>query len=275
MATTRIWKIVKRLDHVVDYATDKNKTRNIEFKNDNRNFQMIVDDLNDVIDYAMNPDKTEQQFYVSGINCQANSAYEEMKNVKAFFHKEDKILGFHAYQSFKEKVSPELAHKIGLELAKEIWGDRFQVIVTTHLNTEHTHNHFVINSVSFVDGLKYYDNHTTYSRIRHVSDELCKEYGLNVLTEKATKANLKYDNFYKKSLYNDNYSNTAKKEIDLAIRQAYSYDDFLYLMKKLDYEITIRAGKMSIRKNNYKRNIRIERRFGENYTIDNIKRRIC
>lgn len=274
MATTRIWKIVKRLDHVVDYATDKNKTRNIEFKNDNRNFQMIVDDLNDVIDYAMNPDKTEQQFYVSGINCQANSAYEEMKNVKAFFHKEDKILGFHAYQSFKEKVSPELAHKIGLELAKEIWGDRFQVIVTTHSNTEHTHNHFVINSVSFVDGLKYYDNHTTYSRIRHVSDELCKEYGLNVLTEKATKANLKYDNFYKKSLYNDNYSNTAKKEIDLAIRQAYSYDDFLYLMKKLDYEITIRAGKMSIRKNNYKRNIRIERRFGENYTIDNIKRRI-
>lgn len=274
MATTRIWKIVKRLDHVVDYATDKNKTRNIEFKNDNRNFQMIVNDLNDVIDYAMNPDKTEQQFYVSGINCQANSAYEEMKNVKAFFHKEDKILGFHAYQSFKEKVSPELAHKIGLELAKEIWGDRFQVIVTTHLNTEHTHNHFVINSVSFVDGLKYYDNHTTYSRIRHVSDELCKEYGLNVLTEKATKANLKYDNFYKKSLYNDNYSNTAKKEIDLAIRQAYSYDDFLYLMKKLDYEITIRAGKMSIRKNNYKRNIRIERRFGENYTIDNIKRRI-
>lgn len=274
MATTRIWKIVKRLDHVVDYATDKNKTRNIEFKNDNRNFQMIVDDLNDVIDYAMNPDKTEQQFYVSGINCQANSAYEEMKNVKAFFHKEDKILGFHAYQSFKEKVSPELAHKIGLELAKEIWGDRFQVIVTTHLNTEHTHNHFVINSVSFVDGLKYYDNHTTYSRIRHVSDELCKEYGLNVLTEKATKANLKYDNFYKKSLYNDNYSNTAKKEIDLAIRQAYSYDDFLYLMKKLDYEITIRAGKMSIRKNSYKRNIRIERRFGENYTIDNIKRRI-
>lgn len=274
MATTRIWKIVKRLDHVVDYATDKNKTRNIEFKNDNRNFQMIVDDLNDVIDYAMNPDKTEQQFYVSGINCQANSAYEEMKNVKAFFHKEDKILGFHAYQSFKEKVSPELAHKIGLELAKEIWGDRFQVIVTTHLNTEHTHNHFVINSVSFVDGLKYYDNHTTYSRIRHVSDELCKEYGLNFLTEKATKANLKYDNFYKKSLYNDNYSNTAKKEIDLAIRQAYSYDDFLYLMKKLDYEITIRAGKMSIRKNSYKRNIRIERRFGENYTIDNIKRRI-
>lgn len=274
MATTRIWKIVKRLDHVVDYAADESKTKNIEFKNDNRNFQMIVNDLRDVIDYAMNSDKTEKQYYVTGINCEANSAYEEMKNVKEFFNKEDGILGFHAYQSFKEKVSPEIAHQIGIELAKEIWGDRFQVIVTTHLNTEHTHNHFVVNSVSFEDGLRYYDNHTTYSRIRHFSDELCKEYGLNVLKEKPTKANLKYDNFYKKSLYNDNYSKTAKKEIDLAIRQAYSYDDFIYLMNKLDYEIIIRAGKMSVRKKNYNRNIRIERRFGENYTIDNIKRRI-
>lgn len=274
MATTRIWKIVKRLDHVVDYATDENKTKNIEFKNDNRNFQMIVNDLRDVIDYAMNFDKTEKQYYVTGINCEANSAYEEMKNVKEFFNKEDGILGFHAYQSFKEKVSPEIAHKIGVELAKEIWGDRFQVIVTTHLNTEHTHNHFVVNSVSFEDGFKYYDNHTTYSRIRHFSDELCKEYGLNVLKEKPTKANLKYENFYKKSLYNDNYSKTAKREIDLAIRQAYSYNDFIYLMKKLDYDVMVRAGKLSVRKKNYNRNIRIERRFGEEYTIENIKRRI-
>ena len=123
MATTRIWKIVKRLDHVVDYAADENKTKNIEFKNDNRNFQMIVNDLRDVIDYAMNSDKTEKQYYVTGINCEANSAYEEMKNVKEFFNKEDGILGFHAYQSFKEKVSPEIAHQIGIELAKEIWGE--------------------------------------------------------------------------------------------------------------------------------------------------------
>ena len=155
-----------------------------------------------------------------------------------------------------------------------MWGDRFQVIVTTHLNTHCIHNHFVINSVSFKDGLKYYDNHTNYSIIRHLSDEICKEYGLNVLKEKPSKKKLNYENFYKKSLYNDNYSNNAKRDIDLAIRQAYSYDDFLYLMKKLDYEITLRANKISIRKEPYKRNIRIERRYGENYTIENIKRRI-
>ena len=155
-----------------------------------------------------------------------------------------------------------------------MWGDRFQVIVTTHLNTNNTHNHFVINSVSYKDGLKYYDNHTNYAKMRKLSDEICKENGLDILEEKKTKANINYNNFFQKSLYTDNYTNNAKRDLDLAIRQAYSYDDFIFLMKKLDYEIIYRANKISIRKEPYKRNIRIERRFGENYSIENIKRRI-
>ena len=272
MATTKIWKVIKRMDHVIDYAEDKEKTKAIEYRKNN---EIVVDDLINVIDYAKNADKTEREFYVTGINCEPDSAYEEMQDTKKYYHKEDKILAFHDYQSFKEgEVTPEVAHKIGVQLANEMWGDRFQVIVTTHLNTHCIHNHFVINSVSFKDGLKYYDNHTNYSIIRHLSDEICKEFGLNVLKEKPSKKKLNYENFYKKSLYNDNYSNNAKRDIDLAIRQAYSYDDFLYLMKKLDYEITLRANKMSIRKEPYKRNIRIERRYGENYSIENIKRRI-
>lgn len=67
--------------------------------------------------------------------------------------KTDRILAFHGEQSFKEgEVTPELAHEIGVRLANEMWGDRFQVVVTTHLNTDHIHNHFVLNSVSFKDG---------------------------------------------------------------------------------------------------------------------------
>ena len=272
MATTKIWKVIKRMDHVIDYAENKEKTKAIEFKG---NYEIIVDDLSNVIDYAKNSDKTEKEFYVSGINCEPDTAYEEMQDTKKYYNKEDKILAFHAYQSFKEgEVTAELAHKIGVQLANEMWGDRFQVIVTTHLNTHCIHNHFVINSVSFKDGLKYYDNHTNYSIMRHLSDEICKEYGLSVLEEKSTKKKLNYENFYKKSLYNDTYTNNAKRDLDLAIRQAYSYEDFIYLMKKLDYEIIFRANKISIRKDPYKRNIRIERRFGENYSIDNIKRRI-
>lgn len=271
MAVTKIWKVVKRMDHVIGYAKDVNKTK-IEF---NQNYEMLVDDLQNVIDYARNSDKTEKEYFVTGINCDSDSAYEEMQDTKRYYNKKDKILAFHAYQSFAEgEVTPELAHQIGVQLANEMWGDRFQVIVTTHLNTNHIHNHIVLNSVSFEDGLKYYDNHTNYAKMRHISDELCKEYGLSVIEEKATKKKMNYDNFYKKSLYTDNYSNNAKRDLDLAIRQAYSYDDFLYLMKKLDYEIIFRANKISIRKEPYKRNIRIERRYGENYSIENIKRRI-
>ena len=271
MAVTKIWKVVKRMDHVIGYAKDVNKTK-IEF---NQNYEMLVDDLQNVIDYARNSDKTEKEYFVTGINCDSDSAYEEMQDTKRYYNKKDKILAFHAYQSFAEgEVTPELAHQIGVQLANEMWGDRFQVVVTTHLNTNHIHNHIVLNSVSFEDGLKYYDNHTNYAKMRHISDELCKEYGLSVIEEKETKKKMNYDNFYKKSLYTDNYSNNAKRDLDLAIRQAYSYDDFLYLMKKLDYEIIFRANKISIRKEPYKRNIRIERRYGENYSIENIKRRI-
>lgn len=273
MATTKLWKVVKRVDHVVDYAANKEKTKAIEFNN---RYEMIVDDLRNVIDYARNTDKTEKEYYVSGINCEPDSAYEEMQDTKMFYHKEDKILAFHGYQSFVHgEVSPELAHKIGVQLANEMWGDRFQVLVTTHLNTNCIHNHLVLNSVSFKDGLKYYSNRTNTARLRHISDEICKEYGLSVLPEKpCKKSKINFHNYYKKSLYNDNYSNNAKRDLDLAIRQAYSYDDFIYLMKKLDYEIIFRAGKISLRKEPYKRNIRIERRYGENYSIENIKRKI-
>ena len=66
LATTKIWKVVKRMDHVIDYAEDESKTKNLEFKN---NYEILVDDLRDVIDYAKNSDKTEKEYFVTGINC--------------------------------------------------------------------------------------------------------------------------------------------------------------------------------------------------------------
>lgn len=164
MATTKIWKVVKRLDHVVDYAKDENKTKNDYVEN---GFDQY-DDIRRVFMYATNGDKTEKQFYTTGINCDVEEAVEQMQFVKKRYRKEKGILAFHAEQSFaKGEVSPEVAHEIGVRLANEIWGDRFQVVVTTHLNTEHLHNHFVINSVSFKDGLKYYSNHVNTMDCQH------------------------------------------------------------------------------------------------------------
>lgn len=185
-------------------------------------------------------------------------------------------MDFTQYKVLKNgEVTPELAHKIGVKLANELWGDRFQVIVTTHLNTNHIHNHFVINAVSFTDGKKYYDNHYTYALMREKSDELCEEYGLEKLNNRVgRKSKIDYENFYKQYSQNDNYSARAKQDIDFAIRQAFSYKDFFQIMNKLGYEIHERANKISICYKDYKRNIRIERRFGEEYSIYNIKQRI-
>ena len=71
------------------------------------------------------------------------------------FGKTDDVVALHAYQSFREgEVTPEQCHEIGVALARKVWGKRFQVLVATHMNTDNLHNHFVINSVSYVDGKK-------------------------------------------------------------------------------------------------------------------------
>ena len=148
MAVIKIWKIDQRLDNVIGYAT----------KDEKFDINTYLG-LNKVIKYSTQDYKTEKQMYVSGINCSPDIAFKEMIITKKAFHKENGIQGFHIIQSFKPgEVTPELAHEIGVKLANEMWGDRFQVVVTTHLNTDHIHNHFVLNSVSFKDGKKYYDN---------------------------------------------------------------------------------------------------------------------
>lgn len=111
--------------------------------------------VKDLIDYAENPDKTEKRYFVSGVNCLPELAYERMTATKKRYGKCDGIVAYHAYHSFKPgEVTPEQCHKLGVELAKRLWGDRFEVVVASHSDHDHLHNHFVINSVSFKDGLK-------------------------------------------------------------------------------------------------------------------------
>ena len=125
---------------------------------------------------------------------------------KQQYNKMGGIQGFHAFQSFAEgEVTPEQAHAIGVKLAEEMWGDRFEVVVSTHLNTKHYHNHFVINSVSFKDGKRYYDKRDTYAELRSIFDSLCAEYGLSVLEEKACRnSKINYANYQKGTIERTN-----------------------------------------------------------------------
>lgn len=270
MAVVKIWKIGTRLDRTINYAEDKEKTENKEYTYSYDN------QLHQTIGYAMNDYKTEKQFYVTGINCLPEKAYQEMMITKKQFNKTSGILGFHAYQSFKgHEVNPEKAHEMGIKLAEEMWGDRFEVIVTTHLNSNNIHNHFVLNSVSFVDGKKYYDNRYTYAEMRNISDNLCQEYGISVLEEKpCRKSKINYGNYCKAAENKSNYYSIAKQDVDRAIEQAYSYADFENLLRAMDYKLTYRAGVLSICREPYKRNIRISRSFGGDYTRERIEERI-
>lgn len=271
MATTKIWKVQKRIDKVISYATNEEKTKNnySEYGMDK------FDDIRQVMTYATNPNKTEQQFFTTGINCEVKDAVKQMQLVKTMYGKENGILAFHAYQSFNEgEVTPEIAHEIGVKLAEEMWGDRFQVVVSTHLNTKHIHNHFVINSVSFKDGKKYYSNLTNTALLRKTSDEICEEYGLKVLEEKTCKSGINFENFYKKSMRESDYYKFAKEDIDYAIKNAWTIQEFNKILSSMGYYYYYRAGKLSIRKEPNKRNIRVERAFGDEYSMYSIKEKI-
>ena len=182
MAVTAIWSVKGRLEKVINYTVNPDKTFNPDYSDSD------LQSMKDVIDYAMDSDKTEKEFYVTGVNCTPGFARDQMINTKKLFKKEDGILAFHGYQAFKpDEVTPEVAHEIGIKLAEKLWGDRFEIVVTTHLDKKHIHNHFVLNSVSFVDGLKFNDCNESYHRMRKVSDDICREYGLSVI-EKPHKA---------------------------------------------------------------------------------------
>ena len=238
MATTKIWKIKNRFDNVIDYVSNK--------------------------------DKTDNKKYVTGINCLPETAFKEMSIVKKQYNKTNGILGFHAYQSFKGcEVTSDEAHEIGIRLAEELWGDRFQVIVATHTNTKNVHNHFFINSVSFLDGKKYYDNKVNYAIMRRTSDDLCKEYELQTLEEKSFYKNI--SNRYARS---SKYLDEIRADIDYAISQASIYNDFTKILTKMGYELNHEHNKMSIRKPPYKRYTRVERTLGEEYSRESILFRI-
>lgn len=195
-----------------------------------------------------------------------DTALQEMKNTKKQFFKATGIQCFHGVQSFvKGEVTPEQAHEIGIKLAEELWGDKFQVLVSTHLNTDNLHNHFVLNSVSFLDGKRFCNTKKDYAIMRKTSDKLCEEYGLNVLKQEE-----KYNKYATSSLYKE----LMKDSIDYAIANAKDYNEFIKILQDLDYIVTDKNNTLSIRREPYKRNTRIERQFGNNYSKENIYKRI-
>ena len=285
MATTSIWAVKGWLGKVVLYIENPDKTDNPKFYRQEELTDVQTQNLSDVIDYAVRAEKTTvtpddesamvvRQF-ISGINCLPSTARDEMLAVKKRFGKEDGVIAYHGYQSFAPgEATPELAHEIGVKLAQRLWDERYQVLVATHLDKEnHLHNHFVLNTVSFVDGIKYHRTRKDYHEMQTVSDELCREYGLSVIEQPQQGRGKQYGEWRAEQEQRPTWRGLIRADIDEAIRQAMTERQFFDALRKKGY--AVKVGKdISVRPPGKERFVRLMRNFGEDYSLDSIRRRI-
>ena len=211
--------------------------------------------------------------HVTGVNCKAKTAYEEMVTVQNRFDKTTGNVAYHAYQSFKTgEVSPELAHKIGVELAEKMWSE-YQVVVATHFNTGTYHNHFVVNSVNMFTGKKFNCNKGAYYHFRELSDELCREYELTVI-EKPRGKTPRNIYFAEKRGEPTKY-NLMRQAMYEAMEICVSYSQFKKAMYKKGYIINDDDNRKypTIRSMNDKKAVRMYQ-LGENYLPKNIAERV-
>ncbi len=268
MAVTKIWNIKGRAESPLEYITNPEKTLR-EFTESEKQA------LADVIAYAANEDKTEQFFYTTGINCSVEFARDQFNATKIRFGKIGGNVAYHASQSFREgEVTPDEAHAIGVQLARELWGDRFQMVVATHVNTKCTHNHIVINSVSFRDGLKFHDCKDTYRQLKEASDRICLERGLSIVESPKGKGVNQYVYKMEKAGMPTRY-NVARQTIDEAVSLSLNIEEFKYELGKRGYSYRFDPQRKywTITPPGGRKPIRIHK-LGNDYSRESIERRI-
>lgn len=278
MAVTSLWRVKGYIGKVLLYAENPEKTINPTTLQVNN--ELNRDTLEDVISYIGREEATNQRQLVWGINCVAETARKEMIDVKKQFGKEDGTIAYHGYQSFKDReVTPELAHEIGIKLAEELWGDRYQVLVATHLDKDsHIHNHFVINTVSFKDGQKFYRSNSDYKRMQDVSDRLCRENGLSVIKHPQGKRK-NYSEWAAEKNGKPTYRGTIRADIDKAIAASVTERDFYELLEDWGYEFKFygKSGQLlerpSLRPKGTERFFRFDR-LGVDYSVEEIRERV-
>lgn len=265
MAVTSLWAVRGNLGGVLDYAANPEKT-----------------DLTNLLRYATQQRKTVVQEegvpvkqLVTGIHCAPATARQEMQAVKKRFGKEKGVIAYHGYQSFAPgECTPEMAHEIGVKLARQLWGDQYQVLVATHLDKEnHLHSHFVINTVSFVDGKKFYRSGLDYRAMREDSDALCREYGLSVIETPQPGKSKHHAEHRAEQQGKPTWRSLIKQDVDTALRQSMTERQFFHALQQMGYEVKVGAD-ISVRPKGKERFFRLGRNLGENYTPAGIRRQL-
>ena len=231
----------------------------------------IKSTLKAAIDYILNPDKTDGKLLASSFGCGIETADIEFAWTREAAGDRGTHLGRHLIQSFAVgETTPEEAHKIGMELAKEVLGGKYEFVLTTHVDKGHLHNHLIFNAVSFVDYKKYHSNKQSYHFIRCVSDRICKEHGLSVVTPGQDKGKSYAE--YNAEKQGTSYKAKLKLAIDTLIPQVKDFDELLRRLQEMGYEI--KQGKyISFRAAGQERFTRCKT-LGVSYTEEAIKDRI-
>ena len=264
MATTGFWPVKGRLKEVIDYANNPDKTTAKEY---------LDEDLYAAIRYVENDDKTDQTLFVSGINCSKHNAYNEMVAIKRRFGERGKNIAYHGYQSFAAgEVTPAEAHAIGMETARKMWGAKYQVVVTTHLNTDNIHNHFVVNSVSFKTGRKFRNGIGDRLELRKISDAICAERNKSVIQGNKFYSNKKA--YWVEKSGKLTHRDMLRKDVDEALSQCGSFKEIEYYLKTLGYrfERDFYYDHPSVYAEGWKRAVRISS-LGEQYSKERIRER--
>ena len=249
MATTGFWPVRGKLKKVLDYADNPDKTTAKEY---------LDEDLYQALQYTEQDSKTDEKKYVSGVNCSAAFAYEEMMAVKQKYGERGKVVAYHGYQSFKaDELTPEQCHAIGIETAKRMWSKDYQVLVTTHLNTDNLHNHFVVNSVSFRDGKKFRNSIEQHYELREISDAICKEHGLSVLKNAPFHGRQSKGAYWREQKGQPTHRQQLKQDVEYCLKYSMNWEQFYQQMQAKGY--TIDPIRMSVKADGWQRAVRLDR----------------
>ena len=248
MAVTGFWPIYNNLKATLDYADNPDKTTDRRY---------LDNDLYAALSYAENDNKTDRKMYVVGINCSKQNAYAEMIAVQRRFGLRGAAVGYHGIQSFAAgEVTAEQAFEIGKATARKMWGDRYQVLVTVHLNTDNVHCHFVVNPVSFKDGTKFQNKIGDHKELRRVSDEICREHGLSVLENSNFYGGNKKE-YWRHKAGKKTHRDYLREDVEYCLSFATSTREFESQLYALGY--TFDPVRFSVKAKHWERSVRLDK----------------
>lgn len=194
-------------------------------------------DVQKAVDYICNPEKTNGELLVDSFACSPKTAGVEFDMALNYGSRRGSNKAFHLIQSFAPgEVDAETAHKIGVELADKLLKGNHSYVVTTHVDTNSVHNHILFCSADNYTHKKFVCNKKTYKHIRTLSDRLCREHGLSIIESPGRKTGLSYEDWIAEG-HDAPLREKIRRDIRECIRLAYSYEDFIRLMRERDYEV--------------------------------------